>query len=167
MKKLTRSLFQPRREELHNKFHSTEAAKMPPLGNKGLKMLLVLVCPKFVAEKGLNNESKCGKLLESMFVSVLDEKLFSLAWLLYEITAEVQELRKNRVCLYRDFLVCVPLAGSVEPAVCEHDHHPARHDQLLPDQLRDSMDAHRIRIWMYFHLSDCTERCRDNSRHMQ
>ena len=151
---------------------------MPDLGNRGLKMLFVLICPRFLAEKHLNNEAKCGKILEAMFVKILDAKLMQLAWLLYELTGEIQDPKLFHktciriVCVYRDFPICVPLAGSVEPAVCQHDNHSKRRDQLLPGQLTELMDVQDQDLDILFDRiapkgAEELYIYRDNSRHMQ
>ena len=103
---------QPRKERLHNQNHLNQRQKLPDLGNKGLKMVLLLVCPHFLREKGLANDSKCGKLFEAMCIGLLDETLCRLAWLFYELSGEGQDpklchktLYKNRVCL--EISLCV------------------------------------------------------------
>ncbi|CAE7346210.1 nipblb [Symbiodinium microadriaticum] len=61
------------KEKLHNEHHKTQRHLLPDLGNKGLKMLLILVCPHFVAEKSISKDAKCGRHLEAMMIEILDD----------------------------------------------------------------------------------------------
>ena len=94
------------KEKLRNVRHNTQRTLLPDLGNKGLKMVLILVCPHFMREKALSKDAKCGRLFEAMMVALLDEDLGKFAWLFYELSSLVEDpklvhitLYKNRVCL--------------------------------------------------------------------
>ena len=99
-------LSESEKEKLHSEYHDTKRDLLPERGNRGLKMLLVLVCPHFVAEKSLSKDAKCGRHLEAMMVHLMDDAFNRLAWLFYELTQQVADPKLVHITLCTR-IVCV------------------------------------------------------------
>ena len=86
---------------MSEKYKLNVRKKLSDLGNNGMMMLIVLVCPQILKEAELLKVSKCAKLTEGIFRETLPNQRTLRARLAVVLDACHAGLRAHPACLHR------------------------------------------------------------------